>query len=70
MIYCEFDVDYQHKNASINLFPLLAMKPHPMPLWNASITSLILAPISSPTNFVKVIQNQLDQKISMLYKNW
>ena len=24
----------KYKNASINLFPLLSMKPHPMPLWN------------------------------------
>ena len=27
-----FNVDYQDMNASINLFPLLAMKPLPMPL--------------------------------------
>ena len=30
-----FDVDNQDKNASINLFQLLAIKPYPMPLWNA-----------------------------------
>ena len=40
-----FDVDYQDNNTSINLFPRLAMKPHPMPLWNAGITRLIVAAI-------------------------
>ena len=63
-----FDVDYQEKNASINLFPLLAMKPHPMPLWNAGTASLIVTTIRSPTKFVKVIQNQLlGQKTLMLH---
>ena len=32
MIYYDFDVDYQAKNASINLFTILAMKPNSMPL--------------------------------------
>ena len=43
-----FGVDYQDKNAWINLFPLLAIMPYPMPLWNASIT-----------NSVKIVENQL-----------
>ena len=54
-----------------NLFSLLAMKLHPMPLWNDGITSLIVTAIRSPTNFVKIVQNQLlDQKTLMLCKNW
>ena len=66
-----FDVDNQDKNASINLFPLLAIKPHPMPLWNADTSSLILAAIRSPMNLVKIVQNQLlGQKTLMLHKNW
>ena len=35
------------------------LKPHPMPLWHAGITSLIVTAIRSPTNFVKIVQNQL-----------
>lgn len=37
-----FEMYFQGRSASTTLLWLMAMKPHPLPLWDAGITSLIL----------------------------
>ncbi|XP_037929073.1 uncharacterized protein LOC119663534 [Teleopsis dalmanni] len=64
MIYYDdlFDVDYQYqgKSASINLLPHLAMKPHPLPLWNtATDTMILIVPaVHAVQKVIRVIQDR------------